>query len=265
MPTTRGRFLGCMLGGAVGDALGAPVEFTSYALMERPVREFLPCYGRRGAITDDTQMTLATADAVLNQYVDESLEEACWRAYRTWYAAQRGLEVPEGCWYDSAIMRASRAPGGTCLGALAGGVPGTMDAPLNSSPGCGGVMRVAPIGLAGEDPFEDACAAAALTHGSQRAYLPAGVLAAMLRWELRNFTVGQALVQELHRLRELDATGARALADYLETILDDWRHRRDRTDRSEPAAQVRVLRSDGVRLLCGRSVAGAGSHLHGRE
>src|SRR5690606_17187332 len=29
--TVRGRFLGCLLGGAVGDALGAPVEFMKRA------------------------------------------------------------------------------------------------------------------------------------------------------------------------------------------------------------------------------------------
>lgn len=54
------RFTGCMLGGAVGDALGAPVEFTSEAEIRAQfgsggIRDFTPAYGRNGAITDDTR------------------------------------------------------------------------------------------------------------------------------------------------------------------------------------------------------------------
>ena len=56
------RFRGCLLGGAVGDALGAPVEFTSLQEIRTRfgrdgVADFAPAYGRVGAITDDTQMT----------------------------------------------------------------------------------------------------------------------------------------------------------------------------------------------------------------
>ncbi len=72
--TVRGRFLGCLLGGAVGDALGAPVEF-----MKRPeilarfgrngLRGYAPAYGGLGRITDDTQMTLFTAEGLLRGWV----------------------------------------------------------------------------------------------------------------------------------------------------------------------------------------------------
>jgi ADP-ribosylglycohydrolase len=41
----------------------------------------------------------------------------------------------------------------TCLSALHAGHPGTVSRPVNNSKGCGGVMRVAPAGLAGGDPF----------------------------------------------------------------------------------------------------------------
>src|SRR5215203_2581226 len=51
------QFQGCLLGGAVGDALGAPVEFMSLSAIRaqfgpRGVRDFVPAYGRVGAITD---------------------------------------------------------------------------------------------------------------------------------------------------------------------------------------------------------------------
>lgn len=50
-------FLGCLLGGAVGDALGAPIEFMSTAqIRERfgsnGLVDYAPAYGRLGAITE---------------------------------------------------------------------------------------------------------------------------------------------------------------------------------------------------------------------
>ena len=61
--TTISRFKGCLLGGAVGDALGAPVEFESHASIiatygEQGITDYDVAYGTLGAITDDTQMTL---------------------------------------------------------------------------------------------------------------------------------------------------------------------------------------------------------------
>ena len=49
-------YRGCLLGGAVGDALGAPVEFLSLTeIRERfgsdGIAEFAPAFGRVGAIT----------------------------------------------------------------------------------------------------------------------------------------------------------------------------------------------------------------------
>ncbi len=68
--TRSSRFRGCLLGGAVGDALGAPVEFTSLStILDRygpdGITDYSPAFGRLGAITDDTQMTLFTAEGLL--------------------------------------------------------------------------------------------------------------------------------------------------------------------------------------------------------
>lgn len=70
----RARFRGCLLGGAVGDALGAPVEFMSVseireAFGRQGIRDFIPAYGRLGAITDDTQMTLFTAEGLIRGWM----------------------------------------------------------------------------------------------------------------------------------------------------------------------------------------------------
>src|SRR5690554_1135122 len=74
MRRDREHFRGCLLGGAVGDALGAPVEFMSLGEIRRAfgpegVRDFQPAYGKIGAITDDTQMTLFTAEGLLRAEV----------------------------------------------------------------------------------------------------------------------------------------------------------------------------------------------------
>src|SRR5439155_19563828 len=66
------RFRGCLLGGAVGDALGGPVEFMR-------IDEIRHLYGQAGvadyprdsagAITDDTQMSLFTAEGLIRAHV----------------------------------------------------------------------------------------------------------------------------------------------------------------------------------------------------
>src|SRR3981081_3281007 len=84
----QSRFRGCLLGGAIGDALGAPVEFLDLdeivrAYGERGIRDYAPAYGKLGAITDDTQMTLFTAEAVLSAHLEAILESQEPNFFRT--------------------------------------------------------------------------------------------------------------------------------------------------------------------------------------
>lgn len=60
---------------------------------------------------------------------------------------------------------------------------GTIEDPINDSKGCGGVMRVAPVGLMVDDideAFKLGCDVAAITHGHPSGYLASGVLAAII-------------------------------------------------------------------------------------
>ncbi len=188
------RIRGCLLGGAVGDALGAPVEFTrAEGLRERfpdgMVRQFVEGEHGRGAITDDTQLTLFTAEGLVLAY-QRGRDRGIWHppsmvhdAYARWLRTQNGQRSHEGealaGWllgYPALWSR--RAPGGTCLRALAQPRMGTIEDPLNDSKGCGGVMRAAPAGLIGHpNPFRLGCELAAITHGHPSGYLSAGVLA----------------------------------------------------------------------------------------
>ena len=71
MKKTKSYYHGCLMGGAIGDAFGAPVEFMSYDKIimkygqEGLISLTLPFEGNRALITDDTQLTLFTAEGLL--------------------------------------------------------------------------------------------------------------------------------------------------------------------------------------------------------
>lgn len=195
------RFLGCILAGAVGDALGAPVEFLT---IETIRRQFGPDgttgyeveYGGRGTITDDTQMTLFTLEGLIRGHRGE--HDGHWapmqHAYQRWLHTQ-GVEPrwaenggvfatepePDGWLITNKGLFAMRAPGNTVTQALRafsrGNPPGSFDNRLNDSKGCGAVMRAAPYVLLGEDGFAMAVRNGLLTHGHPSGFLSAGALA----------------------------------------------------------------------------------------
>jgi ADP-ribosyl-[dinitrogen reductase] hydrolase len=168
----RSRIRGCLLAGAVGDALGAPVEFISLAEIRarfgaQGVTGYLPAYGRDGgAITDDTQMTLFTAEGVIRatvRYAHRGIAHGpsvLQRAYVRWLATQGEAPVPpdgqDGWLVHVEGLHHRRAPGNTCLAALRGGL-----------------TRL-------HDPFGLGTLVAAVTHGHPSGHLTAGFLARTL-------------------------------------------------------------------------------------
>lgn len=69
-PENQARFRGCLLGGPVGDALGAPVEFMGLPEIRARfgaagIRDFVPYVGKAGAITGDSDSTGAIAGNLL--------------------------------------------------------------------------------------------------------------------------------------------------------------------------------------------------------
>ncbi|MDQ8153546.1 MAG: ADP-ribosylglycohydrolase family protein [Gemmatimonadota bacterium] len=193
------RIRGCLLGGAVGDALGAPVEFWSHDEIVAQfgtlgIQEFAPAYGRVGAITDDTQMTLFTAEGVLRTHCRDmhrgmaSFENGVGLAYQRWLSTQ-GFQANTwatdhpGWLIGNAELHQQRSPGATCLGALRAAAEERQDY-TNESKGCGAVMRAAPCGLLhGEDiagVYENGVASARVTHHHPEAYVSAGVYAVLI-------------------------------------------------------------------------------------
>lgn len=154
---------GSLIGGAAGDALGYAVEFDSY-------NSIIKKYGKPGItkyeftdgvaqISDDTQMTLFTANGMLMGLTRGYMRgiggyppNYVVYAYEDWYYTQvdtlenQQKEEFHHTWL-SAIpqLYSRRAPGRTCLTAITSII--NKEEPKNNSKGCGGVMRVAPWGL----------------------------------------------------------------------------------------------------------------------
>ncbi len=94
------NYIGCLIGGAVGDALGAPIEFMALGNIRSKygvegLTDLDIAYGLKGAITDDTQMTLFAADGILRGLVrrrEKGIGGAelpiLHRAYYRWYLTQ---------------------------------------------------------------------------------------------------------------------------------------------------------------------------------
>lgn len=252
---TRRRIRGSLLAGAVGDALGAPVEFLRLDAIRREhgpagVTRYLPAYGRAGgAITDDTQMTLFTAEGMIRALVRYSHRgivdppSVVHRAYLRWLVTQgvspKDPDQLRNGWLigvDGLWQR--RAPGRTCLAALQGGRMGTAVQPTNGSKGCGGVMRVAPVAFGTPtDAFALAAECAVITHGHPSGYLSAGVLGSVISGLFAGQPLDVALDAATERLKTCAGheetlaalVAARALAaagrptpEELETLGGGW-------------------------------------------
>ena len=201
---------GCLMAGAVGDALGYEVEFMSRRSIlsrfgENGITKFALDRNGKALISDDTQMTLFTANGMLmgltrgymrgiggrpEKYVDI--------AYLDWYYTQTGKkrEMLIDDWHptwlrDLPEMAHLRAPGNTCLSACESLFRG--EKAQNNSKGCGGIMRVAPMALldAGyasrnensysiEELAEAGGEIAEATHKHPLGFLPASLLTVLL-------------------------------------------------------------------------------------
>jgi ADP-ribosylglycohydrolase len=196
------NFTASILGGAIGDALGAPVEFMDLKTIltiygKNGVMDYVEFNDGHGEITDDTQMLLFTAEGLLRYWhrasrrgIGGSYHKIAWQSYQRWLYTQEGDGVSgnecDGWLIQQSFLFRRRAPGLTCLAALRNGNPGTMNDPVNNSKGCGGIMRIAPVGLlfntAPAIAFRMGAELAAMTHGHPSGYLSAGYLAALLAY-----------------------------------------------------------------------------------
>ncbi|MFE9991243.1 ADP-ribosylglycohydrolase family protein [Streptomyces sp. NBC_01428] len=213
----RSRVRGTLLGAAVGDALGAPVDTLSLEEIREAhgaegLLDLAPAYGSRGAVTHLTQLTLFSVDGLVRAQVRR--DTGAWhpptdvhRAYRRWAATQSDWGPDERRKEDGWLAReewlyARRDPARSCLLGLGDDIMGTLDAPKN--PGEAGpeaTARSAPFGLlVGWEPqlvMQLAVECAAQTHGHPTAYLSAGAYAVVVHALARGESLDAAVQQAL--------------------------------------------------------------------
>ncbi|MBK0865659.1 MULTISPECIES: ADP-ribosylglycohydrolase family protein [unclassified Saccharopolyspora] len=222
MPTPSAvvdRAVGCLLGVALGDSLGVPVEFQQ---LDGIRAEF----GEQGVaeppmpalLGDATQMTLFTGEGYLSAWTrgnnggQWNPVESAAAAYRRWLSTQQEDKPPTGATglLAEGELYANRSPGLTSLRALGEPQLGSPDRPRNSSKGCGGLDRTAPLGFAPSSAlaYGLGCRFAALTHGGAGGWASAGAL---------SLVVHLIAVQDRRLTEAVDQASGRVLRDDPET------------------------------------------------
>ncbi len=206
---TLSLYMGCLFAGAAGDALGAAVEFISREQILNKfgvngIQQYEPCYGGLGKITDDTQMTLFTAEGlIMAWYKQNRLGQGHYptelkNAYLRWLSTQYNSSFnQDGFLYAEKALSSRRAPGNTCLTGLQQIASQNTFTASNNSKGCGTIMRVAPVAIMAHASlnhdlqlsdieqsfdwvYEQSIMSAALTHGHPTGQIAAAAFALIL-------------------------------------------------------------------------------------
>ena len=235
------KYRGCLLGGAAGDALGYAIEFDrEEAIAARygshGIRDYQLDERGLAPFSDDTQMTLYTANSLLCSLAALSAQAsggapalasptlpspAALATYAPAQMAQFYVEwmytqvspyplAEPKAWISSLPeLFASRAPGVTCMNACEAMANGAKA--VNNSKGCGGIMRMAPVGLintcpgfSGVELQRLGAQLAELTHCYELGWMPAGVFAHIVSLLSRDeaSSVQEAATQALNTLPE---------------------------------------------------------------
>lgn len=183
----RDKIKGSMLGGAIGDALGYPIK----SIRNIQERQYFQYHGK-GIISDNTQMSLFTANALLYDFTKYKIEgtaipinDAIYLSYLDWLMTQINQEnYKKVSWIrDLPELNISRIPNIVCINALKSGLKGTIETPINNNNGCEAITRITPIGLYLNTPAECGIVAAnatAITHGNPFCIISSYVLSVLI-------------------------------------------------------------------------------------
>lgn len=237
------KYRGCLIGGAAGDALGYAVEFLDEKSIfqeygENGITDYELTNGK-ALISDDTQMTLFTANGLLLGTTRGKLRgimapypsyiSLC---YKDWlrtqtenYPVNKDKPYAYSWLIDIPQLFRRRAPGITCMSAISAGANGSIDEPVNNSKGCGGVMRVAPVGLYFKAPGEAGAEydligaeAAAITHGHELGYIPAATFTHIIRrLAHEDISIDEAVRSAIKAAADM-FSGAKEINSYLELM-----------------------------------------------
>lgn len=215
------KFLEVLVAGCYGDALGYSVEFHSWNDIRRDhgilgiQRLQLEQKSGKAAASDDTQMTLFACQAINFALRDknlsfENIKQHTRHSFLQWYETQiarKGeVSIKNSMFEKEHIMFKRQAPGNTCLSSLYEGANGTVDNPINSSKGCGAVMRAAPYSflfehLTVEEIWSIAAAQGALTHGHIEGWASAAALAYIMALMFKGHPLEMAIIKAQKMLK----------------------------------------------------------------
>ncbi|MFF8918800.1 ADP-ribosylglycohydrolase family protein [Streptomyces sp. NPDC015032] len=218
----RSRVRGALLGGAIGDALGAGVDGLTLEEIRAAhgvdaVTDFVPAHGGRGTVTAVTQLSMFTVDGLIRAQVRR--DTGAWhpptdvhRAHLRWAATQHDWGPDErrkdnGWLAQQEWLYDRRAPTRECLTGFGDAVMGTLDQPKNpTARDSAALTRSAPFGLlVGWEPqlvLQLAVECAAQTHGHPAALLAAGALALIVHGLARSETLDGSVQHALALLAE---------------------------------------------------------------
>lgn len=229
MKRNTDHFSGCLLGGALGDALGSPVELYTYEQImndfgEKGILE-LQCSGNeRAQITDDTQLTLFTAEGLLRakcrsekKGLERNLRETTivvFRAYLRWlytqglYTTNWKAEDYDGWLVGVKPLYVGKQASTISITTLGKGVMGRLSKPINNSKNSGGVIRVSPVGLfeRRKDAFELGTRIGAITHGHPSSYYSAGAMALLIGNIVEGMSIVDGVLDVIGELKRHDKT-----------------------------------------------------------
>ena len=211
-PTLEERFLGCLIGTAVGDALGAPFEHQELPKELTPkhiLKEFIRIPGfPKGQYTDDTQLTIATAESIITKRKIDG-QDIAQKFTKLWKNHQI---LGQGIACDEAIHRMIHHH-----------VPWSEAGAPEGEAGNGAAMRISPIGLWNHDQTgnlpADTYTASIITHKDKKSIAGALAIATAISYLTNNseldtdrlldqvsrnvFSLHQGFAQEIHQIKTL--------------------------------------------------------------
>lgn len=223
-PIILDKVRGCMLGGAVGDALGYPVRKLSYIeICDRYGAEGIKEYeltDGKAVISDNTQLALFTANGLLIGKTRQSMRgvggpdaESVRQAYSDWIKTQKSNNTNEShvTWlYNIEKMHNERLTTESVKNALEH-EDDSKNRPTSEMKDFGGIVRIAPVGLyfkeedmSLEDIDKIAADITAITHDYDSAYIAAAAMTHIVnRLTYTEMSVKEAVNDSINTIKKL--------------------------------------------------------------
>lgn len=270
----KNRFLGCMIGGAIGDAMGYTMEnifgYGSEEITEPYVDEEMG----QVLISDDTQLAIFTMDGLLWAYIRCSNRgigtyegSGVWQSYGRWYYTQTGQVLDEYIMHkhehepvalnmigvktvlEYEELYSNRLPSEETLSAISTLEMGTMEMPLNDFKDASCLARVAPVGMLlhdnPEQAFLVAARIAAITHGNPTGYLAAGAYACIIAEVINGKALDESVRNALFELKKYtyidEVNDTLDYALHLSECEVDWKAVAEMIGRGDSAEDVLAL------------------------